>query len=147
VGLVGSQNGKRLIFSQNAPTEAKDKILWMPLDSSNNPINGLIYWWNGSTWVMGASRPSVLVNSSRTLTLDDAGEHLYATASLTLTIPQSTFVVDQEIEVAADEGTITIAVSGSVTINASTTSFAVNAGKIAVIKFRSPNNARIWGGT
>lgn len=49
--ITGTQNGKRVIFSQAAPTQARDRILWMPLDGSNNPIDGLMNWWNGSAWV------------------------------------------------------------------------------------------------
>jgi hypothetical protein len=94
-------------------------------------------------------RSQLQVTASRNLATTDAGRHLYSNSAsnFDLTIPNNVFAANDEIEIAADgTGLINILAGSGFTINGSTAAvcYPETAG---FLKFRSPSDARWYGGT
>jgi hypothetical protein len=94
-------------------------------------------------------RSQLQITASRNLAASDAGKHLYSSSSTNfdLTIPNSTFAANDEIEIAADNtGFVNVLAGAGVTINGGNAAVCYP-GTAGFLKFRSPSVARWYGGS
>jgi hypothetical protein len=89
------------------------------------------------------------VTTSRNLSLQDRGRHLFnaSAGSFTLTIPSNVFSEGDELEIACPgAGSIVVTPGSGVTLNGGSGSLTCRAGKGAYLKFYSAGNVWIYGG-
>jgi hypothetical protein len=103
---------------------------------------------NESSGASVTNRSQLLVTASRNLDATDAGKHLYSTngTPFNLTIPNSVFAANDEIEIAADgAGSINLIPGSGFTINGSSATVTALSGTAGFLKFRSPSSAQWYG--